>query len=141
MNTGTPSPGLPSIQPVEQSLLTYTHVMYALHGFAVVMGLISTAATVVGGFIFSLPSIIAVIMNYVRRSDVRGTWLESHFSWQLRTFWFALLWAVLLGVVSAVLTLILIGPFVWYVGALLLGVWIIYRVARGWVALKDRRPI
>jgi uncharacterized membrane protein len=141
MNTGTPSPGLPSIQPVEQSLLTYTHIMYALHGFAVVMGLISTAATVVGGFIFSLPSIIAIIMNYVRRSDVRGTWLESHFSWQLRTFWFALLWAVLLGVVSAVLTLILIGPFVWYVGALLLGVWIIYRVARGWVALKDRRPI
>ena len=141
MSNGTPSPGLPSIQPAEQSLVTYTHIMYALHGFAVVMGLISTAATVVGGFVFSLPSIIAVIMNYVRRSDVRGTWLEAHFSWQLRTFWFALLWAVLLGVVSAVLALIVIGVFIWYVGALVLGVWIIYRVARGWLALKDRRSI
>jgi len=141
MASNTPIPGSPTAQPVDQSLITYTNIIYALHAFAVVMGVISTAATVLGGFVFSLPSIIAVIMNYAKRSQVQGTYLESHFSWQIRTFWFALLWAVLLGAVSLVLALIVIGIFTWYVGALLLGVWIIYRVARGWAALRDRRPM
>jgi uncharacterized membrane protein len=45
---------------------------------------------VLGSFLFGWPSIIAVIINYVKRSEARGTWLESHFDWQIRTFWFAL---------------------------------------------------
>jgi uncharacterized membrane protein len=123
------------------SLVTYAHIIYALHAFAVVMGIATTAATVVGGFIFSIPSIVAVIMNYARRSDVRGTWLESHFTWQIRTFWYALLWAVLIGLVGLVLMVILIGFVVWWAGGIVLGLWIIYRVARGWMALRDRRPM
>ena len=59
-----------------------------------------TSATVVLSFVASLPSIIAVIMNYARRSEVRGTFLYSHFSWQIRTFWFAALWALIIWAVS-----------------------------------------
>jgi uncharacterized membrane protein len=141
MTTYYTPPSAPASQPVEQSLITYTNIIYAWHAFAVVMGVISTAATVVGGFVFSLPSIVAVIMNYAKRSQVQGTWLESHFTWQIRTFWFALLWAALLAVISFPLMFILVGFVTWYVGALALGIWIIYRVARGWLALNDRRPI
>jgi uncharacterized membrane protein len=128
-------------QPANPSLVTYTNIVYALHAFAVVMGIFTTATTVVGGFIFSIPSIVAVVMNYVKRSEVRGTWLESHFDWQIRTFWYALLWAVLLAIPSLLLSIILVGIALWYVGALLLGAWIVYRVARGWIALRDRRPM
>ena len=56
------------------------------------------AATVVGSFLFGWPSIIAVILNYIKRGEARGTWLESHFRWQIRTFWFAVLWCLIGGV-------------------------------------------
>jgi uncharacterized membrane protein len=131
----------PTDQSTNPSLVTYTHIIYALHAFAVVMGLATTAATVVGGFIFSIPSIVAVIMNYARRSEVRGTWLESHFTWQIRTFWYALLWAAIVGLIGLVLMVVLIGFVVWWAGGLALGLWIVYRVARGWIALRDRRPM
>ena len=141
MTSDTLKPAYVARPAVDQSLLSYTHIIYGLHALAALMGVISTATTVVGGFIFGLPSIIAVIMNYVRRSDARGTYLESHFTWQIRTFWFALLWAALLAAVSLPLTVVVIGFVLWYVGALLLGAWIIYRVARGWMALRDRRAM
>jgi uncharacterized membrane protein len=131
----------PATQPNEHSLVTYTHIIYALHTFGVVMGVLSTATTVVGGFVFSAPSIIAVILNYVKRSEVRGTWLESHFNWQIRTFWYAFMWMALLFVFSALLAIVLVGFAVWYVGALILGAWVIYRVARGWMNLRDRIPM
>jgi uncharacterized membrane protein len=126
---------------VDQSLINWTHAIYALHAFAVVMGILTTATTVVGGFVFSVPSIIAVIMNYARRSEVRGTWLESHFNWQIRTFWFAVLWALSIAFVSFPLMFVIVGFFTWFVGALILGGWIIYRVARGWNALNDRKQM
>ena len=141
MNSDSLTPGLASGQPVDRSLITYTHVIYALHALGVTMGVLSTAMTVVGGFVFSVPSIIAVIMNYAKRPQVRGTYLDSHFSWQIRTFWFALLWAVILACISGLLAIIVVGIFIWYVGALLLGAWVIYRVARGWLALRDGRPM
>ena len=126
--------------PVNQELITYTHVIYALHATSVVLGL-ATSATVIGSFIFSIPSIIAVIMNYARMSSVRGTFLESHFRWQIRTFWFAVLWSLIVAAVSAVLVLILIGFATWFIGLAIVSVWVIYRVVRGWVALRDRRPM
>ena len=64
------------------------HAMYGLHAFSAVNGLLSPAL-IVTAFLSGWPSIIAVIINYVKRGDVRGTWLDSHFSWQLRTFWWA----------------------------------------------------
>src|SRR5215468_8074288 len=80
----------------ERSLVNWTHLIYGLHAFSLLTGILGTA-TVVGAFLTWWPSIIAVILNYVKRSDVRGTWLESHFRWQIRTFWFGLLWVALCG--------------------------------------------
>ena len=126
-------------RPVDPSLISYTHWMYALHAVAAVIG-ISTAAFIATAFVFSIPSIIAVIMNYVKRNDVRGTWLDSHFSWQLRTFWWAALWIVVVSVISFPLILLLgLGLVTMWIGISLVGLWILYRVIRGWLALKDRR--
>src|ERR1044071_5617910 len=81
------------------NLVSLTHVMYGLHTFSVVMAMM-TPAFVVTAFLTGWPSIIAVVINYVKREDVRGTWLESHFAWQLRTFWYTVLWAVVMVVLS-----------------------------------------
>jgi uncharacterized membrane protein len=126
-----------SAQPTE-SLVTLTHVIYGLHALSLVTGIIG-AATVVGAFLTGWPSIIAVILNYVKRSEARGTWLESHFRWQIRTFWFGLLW-VALCLVFVVVTLG-IGILIAWLPLGVVGLWFIYRVARGWLRLKDRRPM
>jgi uncharacterized membrane protein len=120
----------------DPSLVTTTHIIYGLHSLSILIGLTS-ALTVVGAFVFGFPSIIAVIVNYVNQAKARGTFLESHFRWQIRTFWFALLWIM----IGLVLFITIIGiPLAWivFVGA---GIWVIYRVARGWLTLQDRKPM
>src|SRR5437762_14344138 len=89
MSDGGPQP-LAAAATVDQALLGYTHVMYALHSLGVLIG-ITTFHTIIGSFIGSLPSIVAVVMNYTLRSSTRGSLLESHFRWQRRTVWFAVL--------------------------------------------------
>jgi uncharacterized membrane protein len=121
-------------------LVGYAHVIYGLHSLAVLTG-IFTSASIAGRFVFGLPSIIAVIMNYARRSEARGTWLETHFDWQIRTFWFALLWIGVTLLVSAPLTLIVIGIYLVIAGFMLVGVWVAYRVTRGWLALRAHHPV
>ena len=121
-------------------LVNLTHLVYGLHALGLAIGAFG-AASVLGSFLFGWPSIIAVIINYVKRSEVRGTWLESHFTWQIRTFWFALLWAVIVGLVSLPLTLVVIGFGTWVLGMFLLGVWAIYRIARGWLRLNAHQGI
>src|SRR5205085_6137245 len=69
------------------SLVTVTHFVYALHALSLLIGVL-TAATVAGAFVFGVPSIVAVVINYLKRGDATGTFLESHFRWQIRTFWF-----------------------------------------------------
>lgn len=118
------------------ALVTVTHLVYALHALSLLIG-VTTAATIVGAFVFGVPSIIAVVINYLKRGEARGTFLESHFRWQIRTFWFALLWCVIGTVLFATLVGIPLALAV-FLGA---GVWAIYRVARGWLALRDRIPI
>ncbi len=120
------------------SLVTLTHVIYGLHAFSLVTGIIG-AATVVGAFLTGWPSIIAVILNYVKRSEARGTWLESHFRWQIRTFWFGALW-VALCMVFVVVTLG-IGFLIAWLPLGVVGLWFIYRVARGWLRLVDGQPM
>jgi uncharacterized membrane protein len=134
------SSGAAGVTVVDEGLITYTHAIYALHALAVLIG-VTTAASIVGSFIGGIPSIVAVIMNYARRSATRGSFLESHFRWQIRTFWFALMWAVLIWAVSLPLVVVLVGIATLYAGFVALGVWIIYRVVRGWLALRDRRPM
>lgn len=117
-------------------LIKLTHVIYGLHTASVLIG-ISSSATIVGAFLFGLPSIAAVILNYVKRSEARGTYLDSHFRWQIRTFWFALLWVV----IALVLFITLIGIPVAIALFFGVGLWVIYRIVRGWLVLKDRRAI
>jgi uncharacterized membrane protein len=119
-----------------EGLITLAHVMYALHAFSAVTGLVS-AAFVVTAFLTGWPSIIAVILNYVKRSEVRGTWLDSHYSWQIRTFWFAALWVVIAMILFITVVLI---PVAWVI-VVITGIWVLYRIIRGWLALVSERPM
>ncbi|MCU0810303.1 MAG: hypothetical protein MUE59_04570 [Thiobacillaceae bacterium] len=100
------------------SLKTINHVTYALYALSLFSG---------------VTAIVAVVLNYIKRDDARGTWLESHFSWQIRTFWWCLLWAVIGGLTAIIL-----------IGWVILGVafiWFIYRIAKGWLSLNDNKPM
>lgn len=130
MSTPTKAP------PAPEGLLTLSHVIYALHAFTVLTGLL-TPAFVVTAFITGWPSIIAIILNYVKRGEARGTWLESHFRWQIRTFWYAALWVV----VSLLLMLTFIGIPLALGLIAIAGLWVLYRVVRGWLRLNDRREM
>ena len=126
------------MEPRLDSLRTWTHVIYALHAFSLLSGILG-AATVIGAFLIGWPSIIAVILNYVKRGEARGTWLESHFSWQIRTFWFGMLW-VGLCLLFVVMTLG-IGIIVVWVPLIVVTIWFIYRIVRGWLRLSENRPM
>lgn len=103
---------------VQESLRSYTSLIYALQA---------------AGFVIGLTFIAAVVMNYIRRDETVGTLYESHFRWQIRTFWFSLLWSVV-GILTA---WFIVGAFVLAANA----IWVIYRIVKGWVALNDERPM
>jgi uncharacterized membrane protein len=117
-------------------LVTIAHLVYALHALSLLIG-VTTAATIIGAFVFGVPSIIAVIINYLKRGEARGTFLKSHFRWQIRTFWFALLWFVIGWMLFVTFVGIPLAIGVFFAD----GVWVIYRIARGWLALRDRKPM
>lgn len=117
-------------------LVTLTHIIYALHAFSALTGLTS-AAFIVTAFLSGWPSIIAVIINYVKRDSVRGTFLDSHFSWQIRTFW----WALGLFVVAWLMIVTIVGALVGLPLMLLTGIWVLYRIIRGWIALANRKAM
>jgi uncharacterized membrane protein len=120
MSTPEPTPVIEaSIEP-PKSLITITTVVYVL----LAIGILPP---------FFPAFIAAVIINYVKRDDVRGTFLESHFRWQIRTFWFGILWLA----VGVLTWLILIG----YVITLANYIWIMYRIIKGWLDLVDRKPM
>lgn len=102
----------------EQSLRTLTLVVYALQAI---------------GFIVGITWIVAVIIDYVKLDDVRGSWLESHFRWQIRTFWWGLAW----GALGLLLLIVAVGYLVWVAA----GIWVIYRIVKGWLYLNDGKPI
>ena len=124
----------------DEGLVAWTHVIYGLHALAVLIG-VTSAATVVGAFVFSLPSIVAVVLSYLKRGEAAGTFLESHYRWLIRTFWLAVLWGAIAVVVTLVFVLTIVGILVAWLPVLVVGVWLIYRVARGWLALKDGKPL
>lgn len=119
-----------------KGLIRLTHIIYLLHGFSVLMGILGPAF-IITAFLTGWPSIIAVIINYVKRSDVRGTYLDSHFSWQIRTFWYTLLWLV----IAAMLFATVIGIVFAYILVVGAGIWVAYRIIRGWLVLDDGRPM
>ena len=111
-----PSPGK---TPEELAgLKNVTMVVYALQALS---------------FFWGVPAIVGVIVNYIKREDVRGTIYESHFDWQIRTFWWGLVWAL----VGAALAVVLVGFVVWFVA----WVWMIYRVVKGWLKLTEGKPV
>ena len=101
------------------SLIKLTHIVYLLQALIFVTG--------------PLTYVIALIVNYVKVDDIRGSWLESHFRWQIRTFWYSLI-----GFILGVITLyIIVGWFI-LVGT---SIWVIYRIVKGWLYLYEKRPI
>ena len=126
---------IPQTGPTK-GLVTLTHVIYLLHGFSALMGLLGSAF-IVTAFLSGWPSIIAVILNYLKRSEVRGSYLDTHFRWQIRTFWYALLWFA----IATVLFVTVIGiPFAWVL-VVATGLWVLYRIIRGWLALSSGAPM
>ena len=93
-------------------------VAYILHACAVFTG---------------LTAIVGVILNHLKVNDTQSAFIRSHHSWMLRTFWWGLLWAV----ICSVLMLVLVGA----VGFLILGIWWIYRIVRGFLAYAERKPM
>lgn len=134
------SPHESSPRAPEEGLIAWTHVIYGLHSLAVLIG-VTSAATVVGAFVFGLPSIVAVVLSYLKRGEATGTFLESHYRWLIRTFWFAVLWGAVAVVVTLVLVLTIVGILFAWLPVLVVGVWLVYRVARGWLALKDGKGL
>ena len=135
--TGTSAQSYSAV-PNSEGLVTWTNVIYGLHALSLATGILG-AASVVGAFLIGWPSIIAVILNYVKRSEVRGTWLESHFRWQIRTFWFGALWVALCG--AFVVFTLGVGLLLVWLPLGVVALWFIYRVARGWMALSNRRQM
>ena len=119
-----------------EGLITLTHVIYALHAFSAFTGLASSVL-VLTAFLTGWPSIIAVVLNYAKRPEVRGTWLDSHFGWQIRTFWYALLWLLVGGVAFVTVIGIPVAVVVW----VLTGLWVLYRIARGWMTLSREKAM
>ena len=84
------------------------------------------------GFLVAFTPLVGLILNYVKRAEARGTWLESHFTWQIRTFWWSLLWCA----VGLALAIVIVGFFILLAAAL----WVLYRAIRGWVELAEGKP-
>ncbi|HEX9181999.1 MAG TPA: hypothetical protein VF876_01950 [Burkholderiales bacterium] len=106
-----------SAAAASESLKTLVAVVYGLQ---------------LGGFLVPFTPLAGVILNYVKRAEARGTWLESHFTWQIRTFWWSLLWCA----VGLALAIVIVGFFILLAAAL----WVLYRAIRGWVELADGKP-
>ncbi|HEY9147307.1 MAG TPA: hypothetical protein VIN36_11515 [Thiobacillus sp.] len=100
------------------SLKTLATVIYALYALSLFSG---------------ITAIVAIVLNYIKLDDAKGTWLESHFRWQIRTFWWSVVWFVL----GALTWIILVGWVVLGVA----GVWFIYRITKGWLNLNDGKPM
>lgn len=122
--------------PTSARLLHWTYAIYALHAVSAVAGIL-TAAFIVTAFVTGWPSLIAVVLNYVKRKATRGSYLESHFRWQIRTFWYAALWLLL----AWLLTVTVVGIPLAYVIAWMAGLWVLYRIARGVLRLVDAQPM
>jgi uncharacterized membrane protein len=123
-----------------QSLISTTLLVYALFGVAAVAGLVSSGFPLVAPLV-GLIGIIGLILAYVKRGDAAGTWLQSHYRWLIRTFWFSLLWGFVGGLVLVTLGLILIGIPIAFCIWIAATIWVMYRLIRGYVLFKDSKPI
>ena len=126
--------------PPETSSVVVAKVVYGLHALSIIIGVV-TGGSILGAFLFGWPSIVAVILNYVMRSDAKGTYVESHFSWQIRTFWYAFGVACLVGFVGFILSFIYVGLAICFIGCFIMSIWVGYRIIRGAIRLWNAKPI
>jgi uncharacterized membrane protein len=123
-------------QQPSSNMIQLTYVIYGLHLFSAINGVL-TSAFVITAFLSGWPSILAVFLNYIKRDATQGTYLESHFRWQIRTFWFALLWLL----IGFALVFTLIGIPLALVLVVIIGLWVLYRMIRGVARLLDEQPM
>jgi uncharacterized membrane protein len=130
----------PSATAVASPPTTAALLAYVLLGFAALTQ-IGSSGLVVPAPLLTLIGVIGVIIAYVKRSEARGTWLESHMTWLIRTFWWSTIWAVIGWIVLILLAIVLVGfalgPLIWAVTA----IWVLYRVIRGVLYYKDQKAI
>jgi len=131
----TPAPGTPS-----SSLISTTLLIYALLGVAAVVGLVSSGFPLIAP-LTGVVGIVGIILAYVKRSEATGTWLESHYRWLIRTFWFSLLWGAIGAVIFVLLLIIVIGVFIGYLIWVATTIWVLYRLVRGYMLFNASKPI
>jgi len=136
----TKKPGTPPAQEPEHKVIVIAKIVYILHGLSILLGL-ATGASILGSFLFGWPSIAAVVLNYALRSEAKGTFVASHFTWQIQTFWSAAIWTLLVAIIGMLLSWLLVGFAVWFVGFMVMGIWVGYRIIRGWIRLSAREEM
>ncbi|NIE95763.1 hypothetical protein NDN11_03815 [Acinetobacter sp. C26M] len=102
----------------QDQLRQYTLIIYVLYAVSIFVG---------------LTSIAAIIMNYMKRDEVQGTWLASHFEWQIKTFWVTFITAI----IGFILSFVLIGIPILFA----ISIWFIYRIVKGLVLFMDNKAI
>ncbi len=122
------------------SLVSTTLLLYALFGVAAVVGLVSSGFPLIAPLI-GIVGIVAIILAYVKRAEAAGTWLDSHYRWLIRTFWFSLLWGAIGAVVFVLLLIIVIGVFIGYLIWVATTIWVLYRLLRGYTLFNQSKPI
>jgi uncharacterized membrane protein len=133
--TDASAPGSPS-----PSLISTTLLVYALFGVAAVVGLVSSGFPLIAP-LMGVVGIVAIILAYVKRGEASGTWLESHYRWLIRTFWFSLLWGAIGAVIFVLLLIIVIGVFIGYLIWVATTIWVLYRLVRGYTLFNASKPI
>ena len=132
---GSTAPGAPP-----SSLVSTTLLVYALFGVAAVVGLVSSGFPLMAPLI-GVVGIVAIVLAYVKRGEAAGTWLESHYRWLIRTFWFSLLWGAIGAVVFVLLLIVVIGVFIGYLIWVATTIWVLYRLVRGYTLFNQSKPV
>jgi uncharacterized membrane protein len=132
--TVQPAPAAP-VTAVEPPV-SATLLVYVLFAIAAIVGLVGHGM-LVGAPLLTLIGIVAVIIAYVKRSDARGTWTESHLTWLIRTFWWSFLWNCLGWLVAVTVIGLPLAIGIWVATT----IWVIYRLIRGFLLFKDSKPI
>jgi uncharacterized membrane protein len=131
----SPAPGTPP-----SSLISMTLLVYALFGVAAVVGLVSSGFPLIAP-LTGIVGIVGIILAYVKRSEATGTWLESHYRWLIRTFWYSLLWGAIGAVIFVLLAIIIVGLFIGYLIWVATTIWVLYRLVRGYILFNESKPI
>jgi uncharacterized membrane protein len=130
----------PASATPSSSLISTTLLVYALFGIAAVVGLVSSGFPLAAP-LMGIVGIVGVIVAYVKRGEATSTWLESHYRWLIRTFWFSLLWGAIGAVVFVLLAIILIGLFIGYLIWVATTIWVLYRLVRGYMLFNESKPV